>query len=69
MLKEALAEMEKHRTPDPSAVKTTIYGQAYARAGMKKDTNEILEILRERSKKEYIDPIFFAGNLCFHEHG
>lgn len=34
---------------------------AYAKAGMRKDANEVIEQLRKRSEKEFVDPVIFAS--------
>ena len=61
MNREALQEMRSGAISNQSAVRWSIFATAYAKAGMRKEAEEIILLLQERSKKEYVDPVLFAS--------
>lgn len=61
MLREALEEIELKRGQPSGSIRMSIFGNTFARAGMLKEANDVIEQLKERSKHEFVDPMLFAG--------
>ncbi len=66
MYKEALSEFQKEKDPSRGWMQNveTLFGIAYMRTSKKKEAQQILDSMIERTKQEYVSPYHIAL-LCF----
>ena len=60
MYPEAIAEVQKIRSPDAVRFVTGQLGYIYARQGRRREALEVVDELQRRSKQTYIDPWYIA---------